>query len=51
MTEKKKPWILKYKPNKFDDFIYHNNIVNIIKNSLTNLPHMIFYGPNGVFFA
>ena len=48
MTEKKKPWILKYKPKIFDDFVYHDNIVNIIKNSLTNLPHMIFYGPNGV---
>ena len=48
MTEKKKPWILKYKPKNFDDFVYHDNIVNIIKNSLTNLPHIIFYGPNGV---
>ena len=48
MTEKKKPWILKYKPKIFDDFVYHDNIVNIIKNSLTNLPHIIFYGPNGV---
>jgi DNA polymerase III delta prime subunit len=44
----KKKWIFKYKPTKFDDIVSHNEIVNIIKNSLDNLPHMIFYGPNGI---
>ena len=42
------PWVIKYKPNKFDDMIFHTTIINIIKNSLENLPHLIFYGPNGV---
>jgi len=42
------PWIIKYKPSKFDDMIFHTTIINIIKNSLENLPHLIFYGPNGV---
>lgn len=46
--EKKKNWIFKYKPEQFDDIVSHNEIVNIIKNSLDNLPHMIFYGPNGI---
>lgn len=44
----KKNWIFKYKPEQFDDIVFHNEIVNIIKNSLDNLPHMIFYGPNGI---
>jgi replication factor C subunit 2/4 len=44
----KKKWIFKYKPKNFDDIVFHNEIVNIIKNSLDNLPHMIFYGPNGI---
>jgi len=43
-----KPWILKYKPINFDNMVSHNEIVQIIKNSLHNLPHMIFYGPNGI---
>jgi len=46
--QKKKKWIFKYKPKDFDDIISHNEIVDIIKNSLDNLPHMIFYGPNGI---
>ena len=28
------PWVIKYKPNKFDDMIFHTTIINIIKNSL-----------------
>jgi len=44
----KKRWIFKYKPKDFDDIVFHNEIVNIIRNSLDNLPHMIFYGPNGI---
>ena len=42
------PWIVKYKPVKFDDMVFHTSIINIIKNSLDNLPHLIFYGQNGV---
>jgi len=41
------PWIVKYKPKDFEDMVFHTSIINIIKNSLDNLPHLIFYGPNG----
>lgn len=46
--KEKKKWILKYKPENFDDIVFQDEIINIIKNSLDNLPHMIFYGPNGI---
>jgi len=42
------PWIVKYKPKDFEDMVFHTSIINIIKNSLDNLPHLIFYGPNGI---
>ncbi len=42
------PWVVKYKPNTFEEIIFHKTIIDIIKNSLENLPHLIFYGPNGV---
>jgi replication factor C subunit 2/4 len=42
------PWVVKYKPKAFEEIIFHKTIIDIIKNSLDNLPHLIFYGPNGV---
>ena len=41
------PWIEKYKPKTFEDFGYHIDIINTIKNNIDNLPNMIFSGPPG----
>ena len=38
----------KYKPKTFDDMIYHQNIVAILKNNIKNLPHIVLHGPSGI---
>lgn len=43
------PWIEKYRPDTFQGVISHNNIVDTLKNFITNknIPHLLFYGPPG----
>ena len=42
-------WVEKYRPNKLDDIVEQNNIINFLKNALNtkNIPHLIFFGPSG----
>jgi replication factor C subunit 3/5 len=42
-------WIEKYRPDKFDDIISHNDILNALQKMINNnsFPHIIFYGPSG----
>ena len=42
-------WVEKYRPNKLDDIVEQNNIINFLKNTLItkNIPHLIFFGPSG----
>jgi replication factor C subunit 2/4 len=42
-------WVEKYRPNKLDDIVEQNNIINFLKNALItkNIPHLIFFGPSG----
>ncbi len=48
-TEVKLPWVEKYRPNKLDNVISHDHIVNTINKLIDSnkLPHMIYYGPPG----
>jgi len=43
------PWIEKYRPDNLDDIIFHQDIINTLKNFINNkcLPHLLFYGPPG----
>jgi replication factor C subunit 3/5 len=43
------PWVEKYRPNKFDDFIGNEQNVKTIRNMLKagSLPHLLFYGTSG----
>lgn len=41
-------WVEKYRPKKFDDMVGQNDIVEEIRENLSNLPHLLFYGPAGV---
>jgi replication factor C subunit 2/4 len=42
-------WVEKFRPNKLDDIIGQDNIINSLKNTIynNNLPHLIFFGPSG----
>ena len=42
-------WVEKYRPNKLDDIVEQNNIINFLKKALEtkNIPHLIFSGPSG----
>ncbi len=42
-------WVEKYRPNKLDDIVEQNNIINFLKTALEtkNIPHLIFFGPSG----
>jgi replication factor C subunit 3/5 len=43
------PWVEKYRPNDLNSIISHKDILNTLKNLISNnkLPHLIFYGPPG----
>ncbi|CAG5103928.1 Oidioi.mRNA.OKI2018_I69.chr1.g1005.t1.cds [Oikopleura dioica] len=43
------PWVEKYRPNKLDDLISHQEIISTIQKFIDNqqLPHLLFYGPPG----
>lgn len=43
------PWVEKYRPNKFEDFIGNEQNVKTIRNMLKagSLPHLLFYGTSG----
>lgn len=44
------PWIEKYRPLNFDDVIYNNDVINVMKNFINNknIPNIILYGSSGV---
>lgn len=43
------PWVEKYRPNKLEDLVAHEDIISIITNLIDNdnLPHLLLYGPPG----
>ncbi len=43
------PWTEKYRPSNLDNIYSHEQIINTLKNFITNrdLPHLLFYGPPG----
>uniref|UniRef100_A0A1B6CRQ5 AAA+ ATPase domain-containing protein n=2 Tax=Clastoptera arizonana TaxID=38151 RepID=A0A1B6CRQ5_9HEMI len=43
------PWVEKYRPNKLDDLISHEDIIRTINKFIKadQLPHLLFYGPPG----
>jgi len=49
MYLQKTPFIEKYRPQKLDDIVSHENIIKASKNFIKekNLPHLLLYGPSG----
>jgi len=43
------PWVEKYRPNKLEELISHEDIINTIQRFVgeNRLPHLLFYGPPG----
>jgi len=43
------PWIEKYRPQKLEDLVAHDEIVSTIRKLVdaNRLPHLLFYGPPG----
>jgi DNA polymerase III delta prime subunit len=43
------PWVEKYRPQKLEDLVAHEDIINILTNLIDseNLPHLLLYGPPG----
>lgn len=43
------PWVEKYRPNKLEDLISHDDIIQTINKFIKEdqLPHLLFYGPPG----
>ncbi|XP_071789945.1 replication factor C subunit 5-like [Asterias amurensis] len=43
------PWVEKYRPNKLEDLISHQEIISTIQKFMNEdrLPHLLFYGPPG----
>nr|CAD7399736.1 unnamed protein product [Timema cristinae] len=48
-TKSNLPWVEKYRPNKLDELISHDDIINTINRFIKEdqLPHLLFYGPPG----
>lgn len=42
-------WTEKYRPHTFDDLMYNTTNIDILKRltETNDLPHLLFYGPNG----
>ena len=47
--EKKIPWVEKYRPNKLEDVVSQNSVVNALQNTKKTgkLQHLLLYGPPG----
>lgn len=43
------PWVEKYRPQRLEDLVAHEDIIGIITNLIDNdnLPHLLLYGPPG----
>jgi len=43
------PWVEKYRPNRLEDLVAHEDIISIITKLIDddNLPHLLLYGPPG----
>eukprot|EP00531_Pseudo-nitzschia_arenysensis_P015423 CAMPEP_0116127556 /NCGR_PEP_ID=MMETSP0329-20121206/6901_1 /TAXON_ID=697910 /ORGANISM="Pseudo-nitzschia arenysensis, Strain B593" /LENGTH=353 /DNA_ID=CAMNT_0003621659 /DNA_START=92 /DNA_END=1153 /DNA_ORIENTATION=+ len=43
------PWVEKYRPQRLEDLVAHEKIINIITTMIDsdNLPHLLLYGPPG----
>ena len=44
-----RPWIEKYRPNKFEDIVLENSNKTLLNNIIAtnNFPNLLFYGPPG----
>ena len=44
-----RPWIEKYRPNKFEDIVLENSNKKLLNNIIktNNFPNLLFYGPPG----
>lgn len=45
----KTPWVDKYRPKKLDDIVYQDEVIKMLKNTMTtgDLPHLLLHGPPG----
>ena len=43
------PWVEKYRPNKLEELIAHEEIISILNKLIESnkLPHLLFHGPPG----
>lgn len=46
---REKPWIEKYRPDKLEDVVSQNNIIEILRKfaDSNEVPHLLFHGPPG----
>jgi replication factor C subunit 3/5 len=47
------PWVEKYRPSSLEDLIAHDDIISTITTFINEgkLPHLLFYGPPGVYYS